>query len=198
MINQVIAIIGASENKGGDLVKILARLQSRLLLHGADFHRLSILINEIKGEYPDTAVEIVGSAVDASWEADIIIITLTLQAKSEILAQIKTVSTQKIVIVLSDQESDPDGNLSAEELQNLLPYSKIVQLFDPRLAAGFSPCSELNNVPDVFITGNDKGALHTVSIILKLVGFNPVVAGDISASAVLEKWHAVITQLNQK
>lgn len=205
MINQVIAIIGASENKGVDLVKILARLKSRLLLFGADFHKLSVLIDEIKTEYPDTDVEIIGCPFDASWEADIILLAVSLQEESEILSQIKAVSTQKIVIVLSNQANEPDGHLSAditsshgEELQKLLPHSKVVQIFDPRLAAGFSPPSVVNNVPDVFITGNDREALHTVSTVLKLAGFNPVVAGDISVSTALEKWQAVIIQLNQK
>jgi len=187
MINQVIAIIGASENKGVALAKILAKVKMHLLLVVTNSHELSALANEIKTEHPDTDMEIVSCPVDASWEADIIVLAISYQAENKILSQIKAVSTQKIVITLSNQVNKANGSLSGEaenssgeELQKILPYSKVIQVFNTALAAGFSQPSGVNQAADVFITGNDKEALQTVSKLIKLAGFNPIIAGDIS------------------
>lgn len=75
---------------------------------------------------------------------------------------------------------------AAEELQEQLPNSKVIKAFNTIFAADFKyPVSNGKQV-NVFIAGNDDEALDIVSNMVKTAGFNPIIAGNLSASRILE------------
>ena len=73
-----------------------------------------------------------------------------------------------------------------EELQKLLPNTKVVKGFNTTFAADFiTPVIDGKQV-DSFIAGNDEEALQTIFELVTTAGFNPIVAGDLSVSRTLE------------
>lgn len=202
---QTIAIIGASGSMGSAIAKSLAKGSYRLLLKGNDKERLENLVVEIKQKEPSADVEIAACPVNAGWEADIIIAAVPYSAEKEIAEKIKEVANQKIVISISNPLNEnfdglvTDGNTSAaEELQKLLPNSRIIKAFNTTFAADFTkPLIEGKQV-DSFIAGNDAGALETVSEVVHTAGFNPIIAGDLPVSRTLENMQLLLIRLGMK
>src|SRR5206468_11863217 len=132
-------------------------------------------------------VEACECPANASWEADTIILAVPYQTETEIAARIKEVANQKIVISITNPLNEtydglvtaPDTS-AAEELQKLLPNSKVVKAFNTTFAADFTTPVIDGKQVDAFIAGNDEEALKTVSELVSTAGFNPIVAGDLS------------------
>lgn len=202
---KTIAIIGASGNMGSAIAKKLASGNFRLLLFANHREKVEQLINEIKSVHPSADVDSMACPFDASWEADIIIPAVNYKVEKEVAEKIKQVATQKVVISISNPLNEkfdglvtPADSSAAEELQHYLPDSKVVKAFNTVFAADFfQPVIDGKQV-DVFIAGNDEEALETVSEMVSVAGFNPIVAGDLSASRTLENMTALLIQLNQK
>ena len=102
-------------------------------------------------------------------------------------------ATGKIVVSISNPLNEFlqwFGNISdtsaAEELQKLLPHSKVIKAFNTIFAADFSQPVIDGKKADTFIAGNDVEALNTVSEFVKTAGFNPIVAGELHMSRTLE------------
>jgi NADPH-dependent F420 reductase len=203
--NKTIAIIGASGNMGSAIAKSLANSTYRLLLFGKEEAKLRSVLKEIRATNKSTNAEIIGCAADASWEADIIIAAVPFAAEKEVAEKIKQVATGKIVISISNPLNETytglvtDGNTSAaEELQKLLPYSKVIKAFNTTFAGDFfQPVIEGKTV-DAFIAGNDEEALETVAGVVKSAGFNPIKAGKLAISRTLENMQSLLIQLNMK
>jgi NADPH-dependent F420 reductase len=203
--NKTIAIIGASGNMGSAIAKSLANSTYRLLLFGKEEAKLRSVLKEIRATNKSTNAEIIGCAADASWEADIIIAAVPFAAEKEVAEKIKQVATGKIVISISNPLNETytglvtDGNTSAaEELQKLLPYSKVIKAFNTTFAGDFfQPVIEGKTV-DAFIAGNDAEALETVAGVVKSAGFNPIKAGKLAISRTLENMQSLLIQLNMK
>lgn len=87
--------------------------------------------------------------IEASWEADIIV--LAAQAE-EMAEKIRAVAVQKIVL----------SNGPLETWQTLLPHSKVVAF------SNLSPEQRVIN-----ISGDDGEALYTTAELLRSVGFFP-------------------------
>lgn len=126
--NTTIAIIGQTP-----LATTLSKGNYRLLLFG--------------GECEDG--EIMDCPIEASWEADIILLTAPVEVFAD---KIRQVAIQKIVL----------SNGSLETLQTLLPHSKVVK---------FSNLSLERRVMD--ITGDDGEALYATAELFRSVGFFP-------------------------
>lgn len=202
---QTIAIIGATGNMGSAIAKSLAKNNYRLLLFSHNKQKSAALKKEIEAINPATNVEFIGCSFEASWEADIIIPAVPYRIEKEVAKNIKQVATQKIVISISNPLNEKyDGlvtspdNSAGEELQKLLPDSKVVKAFNNIFAANFSNPVIDGKQLDIFLAGNDDEALQTVSELVKAIGFNPVIAGDITASETLEKMIVLLIQLNGK
>ncbi len=71
-----IAIIGSTGNRGSAIAKSLAKGNNRLLLFGRDEEKIKILESDIHSLNPEANVEAISCSVDASWEADIIILAV--------------------------------------------------------------------------------------------------------------------------
>ena len=203
--NKTIAIIGASGNMGSALAKSLANSPYRLLLFGKEEAKLRSLFKEIRKTNKTADVQIIGCAEDASWEADIIIAAVPFSAEKEIAEKIRQVATGKIVISISNPLNEtytglvtsPDTS-SAEELQKLLPHSKVIKAFNTTFAGDFSQPVINGKTVDAFIAGNDEEALETVSGVVRSAGFNPIKAGVLAVSRTLENMQALLIQLNIK
>jgi NADPH-dependent F420 reductase len=205
MVKKTIAIIGATGKMGSAIAKGLAKGPYRLLLFARDGQKANALAEEIRRSHPSSEIDCIGCPKDACWEADIIIPAVPYVAEKETARQIEQVATQKIVISISNPLNPSFNGLltstdtsAAEELQQLLPYSKVVKAFNTVFAADFSQAVIGGKKPDVFLAGNDEEGLNTVSELVAMTGFNPVVAGELSLSRTLENMTLLLIRLNAK
>jgi NADPH-dependent F420 reductase len=202
---QTIAVIGATGNMGSAISKSIANGPYRLLLKANKQEELDDLLKEIKANNANAEVEAVVCPTEASWEADIIILAVPFDAEKELAAKIREVANQKIVISIANPlnatydrlVTAPDTS-AAEELQKLLPNSKVIKAFNTTFAADFSTPVIDGKQADAFIAGNDEDALHTISEMVTTAGFNPIVAGDLSVSRTLENMQLLMIQLGIK
>ena len=202
---QTIAIIGATGNMGSAIAKSLAKGNYRLLLKGGRQEALDALVKEIKNLHPLAEVEAMACATEASWEADIIISAVPYSAEKEVAEKIKGVANQKVVISIANPLNETYNGLvtsadssAAEELQKLLPDSKVIKAFNTTFAADFSQPVIDGKQVDALIAGNDDEALQTVSELVATAGFNPVIAGGLSVSRTLENMQLLLIQLGMK
>ena len=202
---QTIAVIGATGNMGSAISKSIAKGPYRLLLKGTKQEELDALVKEIKTKNADADVEAAVCPTEASWEADIIILAVPFDAEKEIAPKIKEVANQKIVISIANPLNETYNGLvtapdtsAAEELQKKLPNSKVIKAFNTTFAADFSTPVIDGKQVDAFIAGNDEDALQTVSDLVATVGFNPIVAGDLTISRTLENMQLLLIQLGMK
>ncbi len=203
--SKTIAIIGATGNMGSAIAKKLANSSNRILLFGKDAEKLNSLLQQIKKTGSNGDIEIIGCPADACWEADIIILAVPFSAEAEIAKKIQEVATGKIVISIANPLNNTlDGLLTqpgisaAEELQKLLPHSKVIKAFNTTFAAAFVQPEIDGKIVDAFIAGNDPEALETVSDLVRASGFNPIVAGELSVSRVLEDMQLLLIRLGLK
>ncbi|KIC94412.1 NADPH-dependent F420 reductase [Flavihumibacter solisilvae] len=202
---QTIAIIGATGNMGSAISKSLSKGNYRLLLKSAKQDELDELVKQIRSTNANAELDAISCPAEASWEADIIILAVPFQAEKEIATKISQVANQKIVISIANPlnetydglVTDP-GTSAAEELQKLLPNSKVVKAFNTTFAADFSTPVIAGKQVDAFIAGNDKDAVETVKDLVSVVGFNPIVAGDLSVSRTLENMQLLLIRLGMK
>jgi 8-hydroxy-5-deazaflavin:NADPH oxidoreductase len=150
-------------------------------------------------------VENITCPVDACWEADIIIVAVHYGVEKEVADKIRDVANQKIVISISNPLNETynglvtaSGTSAAEELQKLLPHSKVVKAFNTIFAADFAVPVIDGKQADAFIAGNDTEALQNVSELVRTAGFNPIIAGDLSVSRTLEAMQLLMIQLGMK
>lgn len=203
---ETVAIVGATGNMGSAISKSLARTGNyRLLLMSGDEDKLSDLKAQIEKTSGQTEIFTISCAKEASWEADIIIVATPYEAEREVAEKIREVANGKIVISISNPLNTAYDELitsadtsAAEELQKLLPHSKVVKAFNTTFAADFASPVIDGKTTDAFIAGNDGEALETVSGIVRAVGFNPIIAGDLSVSRTLERMQLLLIQLTMK
>jgi NADPH-dependent F420 reductase len=202
---QTIAIIGATGNMGTGIAKSLSKSNNRLLLYARHADKVQTLVEEIKKSNPSAEAEAIACPTNASWEADIIILAVPYAAEKEIAAKIKEVGNQKIVISISNPLNETYNGLTTspdtsagEELQKLLPNSKVIKAFNTVFAADFATPVIGGQQSDTFIAGNDANALQTVSDLVQSTGFNPIIAGDLAVSRTLENMTLLLIQLTMK
>ena len=202
---QTIAVIGATGNMGSAISNSLSKANNRMLLFDTDIEKVKVLAKGIKKANPSVDVEALECPTDASWEADVIILAVPHQAEKEIAGKIKEVANQKIVISITNPLNETYNGLvtspdtsAAEELQKLLPNSKVVKAFNTTFAADFSTPVIDGTQVDAFVAGNDGDALQTVSDLVATAGFNPIVAGELSVSRTLENMQLLLIQLGMK
>jgi 8-hydroxy-5-deazaflavin:NADPH oxidoreductase len=205
MVKTAIAIIGATGNMGSAIAKSLAKGPYRLLLFAHDKTKLENVKQAITEATPSADIECVGCPTDASWEADVIIPAVPYGTEKDVVEKIRAVATQKIVISIAnplnatyDGLVTAPGTSAAEELQKLLPSSKVVKAFNTTYAADFSQPVINGQQVDAFIAGDDEEAVNLAKGLVTTAGFNPIVAGDLSASRTLEAMQLLLIQLTLK
>lgn len=202
---QTIAIVGATGQMGSALAKSLTGSSYRLLLMGTNQAKLQDLYHQLKKINQEVDSDWILCPVDASWEADIIVLAVPYSAEKDLAAKIAPVTTGKIVISISNPITPdfqgsllPEHTSAAEELQALLPYSKVVKAFNTTFAANFGQPVFSNHVADCFLAGDDEAALSQTEALVKEVGFRPVIAGNLSKSRTLENMQILLMQLGIK
>jgi predicted dinucleotide-binding enzyme len=190
---------------GSAISKTLSKGNYRLLLGANNQEKLETLVKEIKSLNASAEVEGINCPVDASWEADIIIAAVPFHAEKEVADKIREVANQKIVISIANPLNETynglvtePGTSAAEELQKLLPNSKVVKAFNTTFAADFNTPVIDGKKVDAFIAGDDDEAVKTVSELVSTAGFNPIIAGDLSVSGTLEKMQLLLIRLGMK
>jgi 8-hydroxy-5-deazaflavin:NADPH oxidoreductase len=202
---QTIAIIGATGSMGSAISKSLSKGNYRLLLSSNDRANVDSLIKDITNSNSSADIEAIDFSKDATWQADIIISAVPFQAEKEVATMIKEVANQKIVISIANPLNDaydglvtaPDTS-AAEELQKLLPNAKVVKAFNTTFAADFTTPVIDGKQVDSFLAGNDDEAVETVSELVRTAGFNPIAAGKLSVSRILENMQFLLIQLGMK
>ena len=202
---QTIAVIGATGNMGSAISKSLSKGNYRLLLIANKQDELYALVKDIETNNTAADVEAVVCPAEASWEADIIILALPFAAEKEIATKIKEVANQKIVISIANPLNETYNGLvtapdtsAAEELQKLLPNSKVIKAFNTSFAADFSSPVIDGKQADAFIAGNEEDALQTVAELVSTAGFNPIITGNLPVSRTLENMQLLLIQLGMK
>lgn len=202
---QTIAVIGASGNMGSAISKSLSKGANRLLLFANEKEKVQAVVNDIKSSNPSADVEALECPTDASWEADVIILAVPYEAEKGLAEKIREVANQKIVISIANPLNETYNGLvtapdtsAAEELQKLLPHSKVVKAFNTTFAADFATPVINGKQVDAFVAGNDEEAINTVSELVTTAGFHPIVAGDLSVSRTLEAMQLLLIQLGMK
>jgi predicted dinucleotide-binding enzyme len=190
---------------GSAISKSLSKGSYRLLLKANKQEELEVLVNDIKTKNATADVEAAICPTDASWEADIIILAVPYAAEKVLAEKIKAVANQKIVISIANPLNETYNGLvtapdtsAAEELQKLLPNTKVIKAFNTTFAADFATPVINGKQVDAFIAGNDEDALKTVSELVVAAGFNPIVAGDLSVSRTLENMQLLLIQMGLK
>lgn len=202
---QTIAIFGATGHMGSAISKSLSKGSYRLLLLSQEDEELKGLQSEILSHSQTADAEAMESPEHSKWKPDIFILAVPQSAEAEIAAGIKELAKDKIVVSIANPINKdmsgsvlPPGTSAAEELQKLLPNSKVVKAFNTTFAADFSQPVIDGRQVDCFIAGNDEAAMKTVSELVKTAGFNPIISGDLSVSRTLEGMQILLMQLTMK
>ncbi len=197
-MKKTIAIIGATGRVGSALAKCFAKTDNRLLLMSHNVEKLNTLTYTLRQMFDEADIVKFDCQLDCCWEADVIILAVPHIAEREIAKFIKDVVTQKIVISIANRLDTRFERVSselseAEELQKLLPNTKIVKAFNISHGTDFSKTV----VPkDCFLAGNDSVALNEVSKLIIPAGFNPILSGKLYQCRVLESTQTMLTTIN--
>lgn len=113
---KTIAIIGALEEKGREAIQYLTGQNYRLLLFYKETEDPAPAKKQTNGS-PET--EWISCPVEASWEADIIILAISQEEQQEVISGIKVFLTGKPVIDLGNEAG------TVKELETSLPHSDI-------------------------------------------------------------------------
>jgi len=196
---KTIAIVGAASKIGSAIARSL-RGKYTLLLMSLDHSKVTELTKELSS--PGSEVYALSCAKDAAWEADIIIIATPYAEDAKVAAKIKDVAVGKIVISVSNPLDDSRNNpgisedsSAAEELQKLLPHSKVVKTFNTSFAADFMTTVRDGRMVDAFIAGNNSDAVDSVAKMVASAGFTPVVVGDLTMSRTLERMQLTLRKM---
>ncbi|MBO9682205.1 MAG: NAD(P)-binding domain-containing protein [Flavisolibacter sp.] len=202
---QTIAVFGATGHMGSAISKSLSKGSYRLLLLSQEDKELKGLQSEILSHSQTADAEAMKSPEHSQWKPDIFILAVPHSAEAEIAADIKELAKDKIVVSIANPINKdmsgsvlPPGTSAAEELQKLLPNSKVVKAFNTTFAADFSQPVIDGRQVDCFVAGNDEAAMKTVSELVKTAGFNPIISGDLSVSRTLESMQILLMQLTMK
>ena len=161
---QTIAIIGA-KSTGYRITERFSARNYRILLFDKDSAELNKVQSSILRLAPDADVEVIECKHEACWEADMIMLYNPSDSLKEVAEKIRDVSTQKIVIYLYHDSDNFDPN-SANELKELLPFSKIIFV-----QVSTSDALKGTDTFKAEIWGNNNGVQKEVQEIFEDVGF---------------------------
>lgn len=201
---QKISIIGAAGNMGSNIARNLSKAGYSLNLTDTNSAQVALLQNElIENGNPNIVVS--DTPLDAVKGSDVTVLAVWHGLQNGIAEQIKDAVEGKIVVSIANPlnetydglTTDPSTS-SAEELAALLPNSKIVKAFNTTFAGDFANTILDGKQVDSFVAGDDENAVKTVEILVADAGFNPLVAGKLSASRTLENMTVMLIGLSQR
>lgn len=141
--------------------------------------------------------------IAAAAESELVILALPWNAVENITKELGDLDG-KVVLDCTNPLGMVDGALGlvvghdssgGELVQGWLPKSKVVKSLNQVGAELMADNSQLSHRPVMFVAGNDDSAKAAVASILADLGFDPLDAGDISKSRLLEPFG--MTWINQ-
>ena len=161
-VQETIAFIGGAGKNCPVLMKRMAQGKLRLLFLYTEAQDDHAFVDQLRLEQDREAeIEVVDCVKSSCWEADIIAFVDPEAIEAEVLEKIKTVATQKIVLLIQTEMAAETSAYSCkmEDIKRDLPYSKIVvvKVDSEKMTAQLS--------------GLDKEALETVSLVLEKAGY---------------------------
>ena len=153
------AVLGVSETNSIFLAKQIAKTNP-VLLFDHDAVVLNTVYSQILSELPNANSEMMICPTNASWEADVIILSNPAATDVNLIEKIRNVATGKIVIFLENKKNTINFKSALDKLQYLFPFSKVIQSFE-----------SMDEVEDsVLLKGNDKEALKTILTLFTSIG----------------------------
>jgi predicted dinucleotide-binding enzyme len=150
-------------------------------------------------------VAIMENEKEAGWEADFILLAVPYKAQKEVAENIREAVAQKVVIDVSNPLNETYDHLiiapdisAAEELQRVLPNSKVVKAFNTLFACELTQSAIKEKQIKTFIAGDDEKALQAVSEMSVLMGLKPIITGSISQSRNLEQMMLQFIELKKE
>ncbi len=160
-----IAVIGACSPIGSILSRQFHGKGFRLLLMDEDRNSLKILSRKLDRQKQGESPELYECRHEASWDSDVIWLSITEEMVPEVVERMRDVSTRKVVIAASDEES---ASALYEAVRKGLPYSRVV-----------SACiSREGDSRRIHLWGEDPGAMKTVEQLSRKAGFDTKVAAS--------------------
>jgi predicted dinucleotide-binding enzyme len=153
-VKKTIAIVGATEKSGKIIAKRFSSMPYRLLLISNDQVELNNLSENISARKSMAEIDTIDCVKEGCWEADIIILAVPLCEENKVAQKMKEVSTQKIVVTVCDR------NDSHEDLNRMLPYSKLVTV------SGDLESSEIS------VNGEDETVNKEIMSLFNQAGFH--------------------------
>lgn len=152
-----IAVFGVNRTYGSVLAEKLAAHPFRILVLSEEIDDCPSLFLD----YPDVDIQILNCSAQTGWEADIIVMHVSVENQLKLVNSIREFVTKKIVLNIT--ELSREGSLSNEiELESLLPYSRLINL----------SFIESNGGQMLFsVSGRDQDALDETKALLKQAGF---------------------------
>jgi predicted dinucleotide-binding enzyme len=201
---QKISIIGAAGNMGSNIARNLSKAGYSLNLTDTNSAQVALLQNELF-EKGNPNIVVWDTPLDAVKDSDVIVLAVWHGLQNGIAEQIKKAVEGKIVVSIANPLNETYDGLttepstsSAEELAALLPNSKIVKAFNTTFAGDFANTVLDGKQVDSFVAGDDENAVKTVETLVADAGFNPLVAGKLSASRTLENMTVMLIGLSQR
>jgi predicted dinucleotide-binding enzyme len=201
---QKISIIGAAGNMGSNIARNLSKAGYSLNLTDTNSAQVALLQNELF-EKGNPNIIVWDTPLDAVKDSDVIVLAVWHGLQNGIAEQIKKAVEGKIVVSIANPLNETYDGLttepstsSAEELAALLPNSKIVKAFNTTFAGDFANTILDGKQVDSFVAGDDENAVKTVETLVADAGFNPLVAGKLSASRTLENMTVMLIGLSQR
>ena len=167
---QTIVIIGTG-SVGRAIATSLAGGNFNMLLCDEEFSKSEALAKELRDTVQNCNAEAMRCSFDCAWEADIIVLALSIEEQKKVAAYIKDVVTQKILVSIVQGIQQVASGISfsschCEALQGLLPNTKLVNIV-------FNHCI---TTEQVFVTGDDLESVDIVFDILQSAGVKAVLA----------------------
>lgn len=162
MVKKTIALLGDTGKFSPGLMEVLLKQDLRLLFISEEETKHINLKEQLERFHALAEVEFLSCEREGCWEADIIAITRNENIPAELVQKIKEVSTQKIVLIISE-EHDLEGQ---SELLYQLPFSKVIEINIDTKANKFS------------VSGNDVSALTGISTIFENAGYKYKIKKD--------------------
>lgn len=140
-----------------------------------------------------TGAEAVANPATAAALADVIVLAVPFGSVADIASSIAPVVNGKIVVdVTNPAKEDWSAPLffgtgsGAEQIAAWLPEARVVKAFNTLLANNIADTSPEGIALDGFVAGDDADAKRTVLDLAAAIGLNPVDAGRLVASRLLE------------
>ena len=164
---KTIAVIGASDKKNFAVLRELSE-HYQLLLFDKDPKALSDVHDSLLANNRNINIEKMSCATDASWEADIVILSGCCINDEEIVRKIKKVATAKIIIIMENDDEFTKSINRQLSFDIVFPHSKIVEVININM--------DDKAEKEFLLEGHDSYALDSVSNIFDRMGFNTYVS----------------------